>query len=69
VRVYLDEPLRTGLEAAVRSVDGGWRPLRHGSGRLYVLLDSVARAFKPDHGGWATNGQTLGSRRRGPFWL
>jgi FkbM family methyltransferase len=69
IQRFLDRPLRAALETTARSVDAGYRPLRHGSGRLYVALDSLARAVKPDHGGWATVGQSLGSRRRGPFWL
>ena len=60
--------LRAGLEKAVRSVGRGIRPLRHGSGALFMVLNALAWAIKPDYGGWATIGHSLGARRRGPFW-
>lgn len=39
-----------------------------GSALLYTILDAVSRVFKPTHEGWASIGQRLGSRKRGPFW-
>jgi hypothetical protein len=56
------------LARAVRSTGRGLRPLRDGNAAAFQLLDALARAFKPSHGGWASVGQPLGSRRRGPFW-
>lgn len=64
----LDAPLRDALSRATACLGSGWRPFAHGHYRLYLVLDALARAFKPDEGGWATIGQPLGSRRRGPFW-
>lgn len=45
-----------------------FRPLRNGSWPLFILLDALAKAFRPTHNSWATGGETLGARRRGPFW-
>jgi FkbM family methyltransferase len=39
-----------------------------GSALLYTILDAVSRVFKPTHEGWASIGQRLGSKKRGPFW-
>jgi FkbM family methyltransferase len=47
---------------------GAFRPLRNGSWPLFILFDAIAKAFRPTHGGWATGGEVLGSRRRGAFW-
>lgn len=67
-QLLLNGTLRASLEEAVQSIGRGFRPLAHGSGRFFEVLNAVARSFKSDHGGWATTGQPLGPRRRGPFW-
>jgi len=58
----------SALLGAVRTRGSGLRPLRDGNNYIYFLLDGLARAFKPTHGGWASVDYHLGSRRRGPFW-
>jgi len=65
---YVEQPTREALQHLVKTSGAGFRPLRNGSGALHALLDAIARAFKPTYGGWATGGNGLGSRRRGPFW-
>lgn len=65
----LDASLRKGLQCALKSIGGGFRPLQHGNGLFFVLLNAVARSFQPTHAGWASQGQGLGSRRHGPFWF
>ena len=57
------------LSLLVRSAGGGLRPFLNGSGALFAFFDGLSRAFQPTHGGWASVGQRLGSRRRGPLWL
>jgi FkbM family methyltransferase len=44
------------------------RPLKVGSWRIFILLDALAKAFKPLHNGWSSGGEDLGSRRRWRFW-
>ena len=63
-----DQSTREGLQRAVNACGAGFRPFRNGSGYLYVMLSALDRAFKPTHNGWATGGDGLGSRRKGPFW-
>jgi hypothetical protein len=65
---YTDKPMREGLQQLVNTRGLGIRPFRNGNGRLYLMLDALARAFKPTHKGWASGGDGLGSRRLGPFW-
>lgn len=65
---YWDKPMREGLQYMVNTRGFGIRPFRNGNGRLYLVLDALARAFKPTHNGWASGGDGLGSRRFGPFW-
>lgn len=43
--------------------DRGLRPLSNGSWPLFVLFDALAKAFLPRHNGWASGGETLGSKR------
>jgi FkbM family methyltransferase len=66
---YFDVPIRQGLQYTVNSLGSGFRPFRHGSSVLFVILDAFARALQPTHAGWACSGRGLGSRRRGPFWF
>ena len=66
---YFDVPIRQGLQRAVNSCGGGFRPFRHGSRSLFAIFDALARAFQPTYAGWACGGRGLGSRRRGPFWI
>lgn len=65
---YVDKSTREELQRAVNSCGAGFRPFRYGNGYLYLMLDALARAFKPSHNGWATGGDGLGARRKGPFW-
>jgi len=65
---YLDKRVREGLQHVLIARGSGIRPFRNGNGRLYVMLDTLARVFKPTHNGWAHLGDGLGSRRMGPFW-
>lgn len=57
------------LSQLVQWAGGGLRPFQNGSAALFALFDGLSRAFQPSHGGWASVGQRLGSRRRGPLWL
>jgi FkbM family methyltransferase len=66
---YFDLPVKQGLQCVVNSLCKGFRPIRHGSSLLFAIFDALARAFQPTHEGWACVGRSLGSRRRGPFWL
>lgn len=65
---YLDRAAREGLLRLANAFGAGVRPFRNGNAYLYLMLATIAGAFKPAHNGWATGGQGLGSRRRGPFW-
>jgi FkbM family methyltransferase len=65
---YYDKQTRERLQGFVNGFGSGIRPFRNGNGYLYLMLDALARSFKPTHNGWATGGEGLGSRRRGPFW-
>lgn len=56
------------LKGVLHKYGRGFRPLANGHAALYIVLDTVARIFKPSHHGWASIGQDLGSRRRGAFW-
>jgi FkbM family methyltransferase len=66
---YFDLPVRQGLQRALSSRGGGFRPFRYGNGPLFVILDALARAVQPTHAGWACSGRGLGSLRRGSFWF
>ena len=66
---YLGVQQAEVLNQLVRSAGSGLRPLQNGSGALFALFDGLSRLFQPTHGGWASVGQRLGSRRRGPLWL
>ncbi len=69
VATRLAEPHHlSALLGTVRACGNGFRPFRDGNSYIYFLLDGLARAFKPTHGGWASVDYHLGSRRRGPFW-
>lgn len=65
---YFDRSVRENLIRVARSLGSGVRPFHNGNGNLYLMLDAFARIFKPTHNGWASSGEGLGSRRRGPFW-
>jgi hypothetical protein len=58
----------SALLRAVLASGGDFRPFRDGNSYIYFALDTLARALKPTHGGWASVEYHLGSRRRGPFW-
>ena len=63
----LEPSLRDQLQRAVVRA-GALRPFLEGSSLIYEMFESLAMVFKPTHQGWASIGQQLGSRRRGPFW-
>ena len=66
---YMDRLTRERLLRVANSIGAGVRLFRNGNRYLYSMLDALARSFKPTHNGWATGGDGLGSRRRGPFWV
>lgn len=68
ISCYLDARLYRELQGALNGLGDGFRPFSNGSG-LFVIFDAIARAFKQTHRGWASIGSSLGSRRRGPFWV
>jgi len=64
----IEARIREQLQRAIGKRGSGFRPFKDGNRPLHFLFNSLARAFLPSHKGWATNGQGLGSRKRGPFW-
>jgi hypothetical protein len=56
---YFDLPVRQGLQRALSSRGGGFRPFRYGNGPLFVILDALARAVQPTHAGWACSGESV----------
>ena len=69
VASYLGVRQAEMLMELVCGAGSGLRPFQNGSGALFGLFEGLARAFQPTHGGWASVGQRLGSRRRGPLWI
>ena len=56
------------LQRTIGLCGSGFRPFKNGNRVLHFLFNSLAKSCQPSRGGWATNGQGVGSRKRGPFW-